>query len=263
MQNIRLTIQYDGTRYLGWQRPEKDGLTRSVSYKISEVLNRMTGEEIALQAGARTDPGVHVLAQTVSFQTDAAFTPEEILRGLNRYLPQDIAVLSAENAPERFRADLKAVSRTYECHICTSKIYNVFTAGRETHWYPAPDLSLMESAAALLKGRHDFRPFSSGRKKKGTQKTLLDLTFLQEQEHIVMQITADDFLHQMPALIAGTLLEAGAGKRSPESIAAVFDGTEKAGSPAEAKSLLLKSIQYSCRRNLPRRFTSLPASIPH
>ena len=249
MQNIRLTIQYDGTRYLGWQRPEKDGLTRSVSYKISEILRRMTGKECPLQAGARTDPGVHALAQTVSFQTESSLSPEEFLHGLNRSLPQDIAVLDAADAPERFRADLNAVSRTYECRICTAKVYNVFTAGRETHRYPAPDILLMqsaaESAAELLKGRHDFRPFSSGRKKKGTQKTLLSLTFNQEQDQIVMQITADDFLHQMPALIAGTLLEAGAGQRPPESIAAIFDGTEKAGRPAEAKSILLKNIQYS------------------
>ena len=75
MQNIRLTIQYDGTRYLGWQRPEKDGLRRSVSYKINEILNRMTGEDIAIHAGARTDPGVHALAQTISFQTDTALCP--------------------------------------------------------------------------------------------------------------------------------------------------------------------------------------------
>ena len=250
MQNIRLTIQYDGTRYLGWQRPEKDGLTRSVSYKISEILRRMTGKECPLQAGARTDPGVHALAQTVSFQTESSLSPEEFLHGFNRSLPQDIAVLDAANAPERFRADLNAVSRTYECRICTAKVYNVFTAGREIHRYPAPDILLMQSAAELLKGKHDFRPFSSGRKKKGIQKTLLSLTFTQEQNRIVMQITADqitadDFLHQMPALIAGTLLEAGAGQRPPESIAAIFDGTEKAGRPAEAKSILLKNIQYS------------------
>lgn len=245
MQNIRLTIQYDGTRYLGWQRPEKDGLTRSVSYKISEILRRMTGKGCPLQAGARTDPGVHALAQTVSFQTESSLSPEEFLHGLNRSLPQDIAVLDAANAPERFRADLNAVSQTYECRICTAKVYNVFTAGRETHRYPAPDILLMQSAAELLKGKHDFRPFSSGRKKKGTQKTLLSVTFAQDQDQIVMQITADDFLHQMPALIAGTLLEAGAGQRPPESIAAIFDGTEKAGRPAEAKSILLKNIQYS------------------
>ena len=122
MQNIRLVIQYDGTRYLGWQRPEKDGFSRSVSYKINEVLNHMTGETVVLRAGARTDPGVHALAQTVSFQTASSLEPEKFLNGLNQYLPRDIAVLSSERVPERFRADLNAISRTYEYRICTQEI---------------------------------------------------------------------------------------------------------------------------------------------
>ena len=80
MQNIKLAIQYDGTRYLGWQRPENDGYRRTVSYKIKEVLNRMTGEDIILHAGSRPGPGVHALAQTVSFQTEAPLEPADFLR---------------------------------------------------------------------------------------------------------------------------------------------------------------------------------------
>lgn len=244
MQNIRLTIQYDGTRYLGWQAAGERWSPAFRTYKINEILNRMTGEDIAIHAGARTDPGAHALAQTISFQTDTALCPEEFLHGLNRYLPRDIAVLTAENAPERFRADLNAVSRTYECRICTSEIYDIFTAGFTAHCSPAPDIKLMEAAASLLTGRHDFRAFSSGRKKKGTEKSVLDIRFFQGASCLTIQITADDFLHQMPALIAGTLIECGSGKRSPECIPAIFGGTEKAGDPAEAKSLLLKNIQY-------------------
>ena len=133
MQNIKLAIQYDGTRYLGWQRPENDGYRRTVSYKIKEVLNRMTEENIVLHAGSRPGPGVHALAQTVSFQTEAPLEPADFLRDLNQYLPQDIAVLSAENVPERFRADLNAISRTYEYRICTEEIYNVYRMKYEAH----------------------------------------------------------------------------------------------------------------------------------
>ena len=188
MQNIRLDIQYDGSRYLGWQRPEKDGLHRSVSYKLNEVLNRMTGEEIHLCAGARTDPGVHALAQTVSFQTEAPLSPEGFLRGLSLYLPQDITVLGAQHAPDRFRADLNALSRTYEYRICTSEIYDVFHMRYESHCFPSPDLQTMGQAAAFLKGRHDFRCFSSGRKKKGTEKEILDISFIQEPDRIAICI---------------------------------------------------------------------------
>lgn len=244
MQNIRLVIQYDGTRYLGWQRPEKDGFSRSVSYKINEVLNHMTGETVVLRAGARTDTGVHALAQTVSFQTASSLEPEKFLNGLNQYLPRDIAVLSSERVPERFRADLNAISRTYEYRICTQEIYDIFRMKYETHCFPAPDLPSMERAASFLKGRHDFRCFSAGRKKKGTEKEITGICFILDAERMLIRITADDFLHRMPALIAGTLLEIGTGLRKPECIPEIFSGTEKAGAPAEAKGLLLKSIQY-------------------
>ena len=244
MQNIKLTLQYDGTRYLGWQRPESDGYRRTVSYKIKEVLNRMTGEAVGLHAGARTGPGVHALAQAVSFQTISPLGPERFLQDLNQYLPQDIAVLSAENMPERFRADLNARSRTYEYRICTEEIYDVFRMKYEAHCFPAPDIPSMEEAAGFLKGRHDFRCFSSGRKKKGTEKEIFDIRFARGCGCLTIQVTANDFLQRMPELLIGTLLEAGSGLRSPGSIRDMLDGTEKAGAPAEAKGLLLKEIRY-------------------
>ena len=244
MQNIKLVIQYDGTRCLGWQRPENDGSRRTVSYKIKEVLNRMAGEDIILHAGSRPGPGVHALAQTVSFQTEAPLEPEGFLRDLNHYLPRDIAVLSAESVPERFRADLNAVSRTYEYRICTEKIYDVFRMKYEAHCFPAPDISLMEEAAGFLKGRHDFRCFSSGRKKKGTEKEISDISFVQDPNRLIIRITANDFLQRMPELLFGTLLETGKGLRPPGSIQSILDGTEKAGPPAVSKGLLLKNIQY-------------------
>lgn len=247
MPNIKLVIQYDGTRYLGWQRPENDGSRRTVSYKIKEVLKRMTGEDIILHAGARPGPGIHALAQTVSFQTEAPLKPEAFLQDLNHYLPQDIAVLSAESVPERFRADLNAISRTYECRICTKKIYDVFRMKYEVHCFPAPDIPLMEEAAAFLKGRHDFRCFSSGRKKKGTEKEILDIRFFRDCGRLTIQITANDFLQRMPELLFGVLLETGKGLRTPESIRNILEGnrTEKyLLSDTISKGLLLKNIQY-------------------
>lgn len=244
MQNFRLTIRYDGTRYLGWQKPEKDGAARTVSYKITTALNRMTGEEITLFAGAKTDPGVHAGSQIINFETASGLSPEEIMSGLNQYLPLDISVLSAENAPERFRADLNAVSRTYECRICTARIYDVFRRQYESHCFPAPSVPLMEQAAAFLLGKHDFRAFSAGRKKKGTEKEILDIDFRQYDDRLVFSITANDYLQQMPALLAGTLLEIGAGRAAPGHIADILSGKEKAGPSAEAKSLCLTEIKY-------------------
>lgn len=265
MQNIRLTLQYDGTRYLGWQRPQKDGHEKTVSYKISSVLKKMTGEEITLHVGAKTEAGVHAAGQTVSFQTDSAISPEQFRSELNRYLPQDIAVLSASAAPERFRADLSAVSRTYEYRIWTAKIYDVFSAPYTAHLpigeYTAEDAILtkhrskskgtildrnaMQEAAALLIARHDFLGFSGARSKKKTEKEIHEIRITHEEEHLLtITLTADNFLFRMPSLIMGTLMEVCVGKRTPESIRDILEGREKAAALCDAKGLLLKSISY-------------------
>lgn len=258
MQNIKLTLQYDGTRYQGWQRPQKDGYEKTVSYKILSVLQKMTGEDILLHAGAKTEPGVHALSQTVSFLTGSALSPEQFCTNLNRYLPQDIAVLEAEPAPERFRSDLNAKSRTYEYRVCTSKVYDIFSAPYTAHFPFSFDQDAMEKAAGLLKGRHNFNGFCGVRRKKGTEKNLLDIQFNNVKGEMrknifpdsgntkifVISLTADDFLYQMPLRIVSVLLEIGTRKRRADDIARIFSGEEASAVSCEAKGLLLRSIQY-------------------
>ena len=103
MPNIKLTLQYDGTRYLGWTRPAADGYAKTISYRISSVLQKMTGEDITLFAGAKTAPGVHALCQTVNFHTESPFSDTYFLSKLNEYLPKDIHILSSEIFSDRFR----------------------------------------------------------------------------------------------------------------------------------------------------------------
>ena len=248
MHNIRLTIQYDGTRYLGWQRPAKSGAQKSISHKIAEVLRKTTGEEVLLRTGAKTDPGVHALAQTVSFETESALSPGEFRSVLNRYLPADIAVLSASAAPERFRADLNALSRTYEYRICCSRIYDVFRMKYEACLFPGPDISAMEEAAEYLRGRHDFRAFSDARKKAGTEKTITGISFHSADSRLSIRITADDFLSRMPRHVIGTLLDAGYHRLVPEDIPELLAGKslpgKQTGELFTPKALLLTDIQY-------------------
>lgn len=254
MQNIRLTLQYNGARYLGWQRPPKDGFEKTVSCKIISALRRMTGEDISLHAGAKTEPGVHALSQTVSFHTEAALSPEQFRAELNRFLPQDIAVLSAEAAPERFRADLNAKLRTYRYRICTAPVYDIFTSAYTASISPCPDIRLMETAASLLKGRHDFSSFSGARRKRGIEKTLFDIRFDHVKENtfpdskdtdtLVISLTADDFLYQMPLRIVSVLLEIGMKKRTADVIPLIFSGKETSAVTCETKGLLLTSIKY-------------------
>lgn len=247
MANIKLTLQYDGTRYPGWQRPEKDGGNKTISYRLASVLEKLTGEPVTLYAGAKTEAGVHASGQTVNFTTESSVDTGLLRQDLNRYLPMDVRILSCETAPERFRADLNARSRTYEYRICTGHIYDIFSAAYTAHVFPGPDIPAMEAAALYLKGRHDFAAFSGTRRKKGTIKEVTDISFCKsdtEEDFLTISITAEDFLYRMPSLIIGTLLEAGQGKRSPASILSILEGTEKAGAPCDAKGLLLKSVQY-------------------
>ena len=112
MPNIKLTLQYDGTRYLGWTRPAADGYAKTISYRISSVLQKMTGEDITLFAGAKTAPGVHALCQTVNFHTESPFSDTYFLSKLNEYLPKDIHILSSEIVSDR-TASVPPLSKTY------------------------------------------------------------------------------------------------------------------------------------------------------
>ena len=254
MQNIRLTLQYSGTRYLGWQRPPKDGFEKTVSYKITFALRGITGEDIVLHAGAKTEPGVHAMAQTVSFQTGSDLAPEQFRRNLSQDLPQNIAGLDASAAPDRIRADSNARSRTYEYRICTAPVYDIFTYGYSAYLFPAPDMDLMKTAAAMLIGRHDFGCFSGVRKKKGTEKNLLDIRFettgktnasvSENGDSLTIILTASDFLYQMPLRLVSLLLEIGQRLRTLESIQDIFAGKEKTAISCDAKGLLLRSVQY-------------------
>lgn len=257
MQNIMMTLQYDGTKYLGWTRPQKDGYRKTVSYRINTVLTKITDCPVSVYAGAHTDPGVHALAQYINFCTDSSVSPEGLLRQANRFLPSDILITSAKNVPERFRADLNALKQIYEYRICTAPVYDIFTSAYTEHVFPGPDIGLMEKAAEILTGTHDFRFLSKSRGKKKTEKTIEEIRFIHPEndpDTLIISITANDFLSRMPSAIAAVLLEVGTGKRKAESIAGIFDGTnsrdnlpsqeKKAGAAFNTKGLLLKNIIY-------------------
>ena len=244
MQNIWLTLEYDGTRYLGWQRPIRNNAARTVSYKLSEVLRRMTGESPILNCAVKTEPGVHALAQEVSFQTSCTASPEEFVQYLNTYLPQDIAIRRACQMPERFRADLNAKSRTYIYHLCILPVQDIFKRQYALHQFPGPDAALMQQAAMPLIGKHDFKYFASGHTKKNTKKELFDIQINTTPEKISLTLTADDFLPKMPRLIIGTLLDIGLGIRRKDTVESVLTGVQAPSLPCDPKGLFLKHVFY-------------------
>ena len=150
MRNIKLTIEYDGSRYQGWQRLGKDESTNTIANKITEVIKKMTNEDIELFCGSRTEVGVHAYGQVASFKTTTDMTLIEIQHYLNRYLPMDIAIIEVEEVPERFHAQLNATSKTYVYRMTISDVPSVFDRKTTYHCYKIPDKKRMHAGCPAL-----------------------------------------------------------------------------------------------------------------
>lgn len=246
MKNIKLVLEYDGSRYDGYQRLGRDENSNTVSYKLLEVIKKMTGQEVELFCGCRTENGVHAYGQVVNFKCDTDMKMYEISHYLNRYLPRDIAVLEVKEVPERFHASLNAKSATYVYRIDTNEIPNIFERKYMYHTFKKPDIDKMKAAAELLVGKHDFAKFTTAKKNKTTQKNISELSVYDDGSEVLITITANDFMHNMAKLIVGTLLDIGAGKREVSDITAILDtGSEVMPSaPADACGMFLQSVNY-------------------
>ena len=245
MRNIKLTFEYDGSRYQGWQRLGKDESTNTISNKITDVLHKMTGETIELFCGCRTEVGVHAYGQVVSFKTNTSRTLIDIKHYLNRYLPADIAVLDIEEVPERFHAALNAKSKIYTYRIAVSDLPSVFERKYVYHVFKTPDTDAMRQAAMLFVGRHDFKEFSTAKKNKSTEKEIYDIDIYHGGNEVQISIHANDFLHNMVRILLGTLLDIGLGNRKKEDIELIFAGKEPASAPIDSKGLYLQEVRYN------------------
>lgn len=243
MHNIKLVLEYDGARYQGWQRLGKGESANTVANRLLDVIHKMTAEDVELFCGARTEVGVHAYGQVVNFKTTSDMKADEIRQYLNRYLPMDIAVLSAEEMPERFHASLNAKSRTYLYRIAIGAVPSVFNRKYTYYAFRTPDVGVMQQAALLLAGRHDFKHFSTVKKSKSTEKEIYNIDIHGDAEEIQIRIRANDFLHNMPRMIVGTLLDIGLGKRKVECIEAVFSGAEEASAPCDPKGMFLEKVE--------------------
>lgn len=245
MRNIKLIIEYDGSRFHGWQRlGAGEDTSNTVSGKLCEVIRKMTGQVPELFCAARTETGVHAYAQTVNFHTDCHLTAKEIRQYLNRYLPSDIAVLEVDDMPERFHSSLNAKRRTYVYRITTAEVPDVFERKYVYHLFKKPDIEKMRKASLLLIGRHDFQNFSSSKKKKGGVKEIFSIDIYQASDELEFTITANDFLHNMARIIVSTLIDIGQGMRPEDDILRIFDGKAAASDPIEPKGLVFQGAEY-------------------
>lgn len=245
MYNYKLTIQYDGTRYRGWQVQGNTDLT--IQGKLEGVLSRLTGQLVEVHGSGRTDAGVHALGQVANVKLPHPVEPSELLGELNRYLPADIGVIAAEPAPERFHARLNARSKTYRYRIWNSAIPNVL---ERSYLYVLPeplDVAAMERAAADLVGTHNFRSFCGLKRfKKSTVRTITDISITQDGAEVRLEFTGNGFLMRMVRILAGTLVEVGLGQREADSMPAVLAAQDRAaaGPALPAQGLALVRVEY-------------------
>ena len=244
MPNYKLTLQYDGSRYRGWQRLADTDMT--VQGKLEAVLARTFNEVVEVHGSGRTDAGVHALGQCASFRTVRDLPPGELLAALRAYLPEDIGAVSLEYAPPRFHARLSAAEKSYRYRVWITEAPCVFER-RFVYILPGNyDLRAMEAAARLLEGTHDFRAFSAVKTKKSTVRTLSRVSIERVGNELRFGFTADGFLHRMVRILTGTLLEVGRGDRPPEAVSGILSGQLRAdaGFTVPAKGLCLMEVKY-------------------
>lgn len=244
MKNYKITVQYDGSKYNGWQR--QGNTPNTIQERFENVLSKMCGEDIEIFASGRTDAGVHAEAQVANFKCDTKLSAEEIKEYLNRYLPQDILVTSIAEADERFHSRLNAVSKTYEYKIAIQKP-DVFIRKFVYFAGDTPDVEKMRTASKQIVGTHDFKGFSSvGRTKKSTVRTINYIEIFEEDGIITIRINGSGFLYNMVRIISGTLYEIGTGKLNETVISEVLEtkSREAAGTTLPACGLILKEVFY-------------------
>lgn len=252
MRNFKMTLQYEGSRFKGWQKQENTENT--IQGKLETLLSKMTGQKIEVQGSGRTDAGVHALGQVANFHADTEMSTEEIMKYMNDFLPEDIAVISLEEAPERFHSRLNARGKTYCYRVLNSQVPHVFDR-RYVHVVSGKlDVEAMKRGAEYLTGTHDFKAFTSNKRgKKSTVRTIWEIR-IEKAESISMGVkdeirfwySGNGFLYHMVRIMTGTLLEVGMHKRRPEEIAEVLAAgcRENAGELVPAKGLTLMEVRY-------------------
>jgi tRNA pseudouridine38-40 synthase len=241
---LKLTVAYDGTGYAGWQVQPTEPTVQAV---VEAAWHEITRETLRVLSAGRTDAGVHALGQVVSLATESTLPAADLHRALNAVLPQDVAIVAVEEAPENFHATHDAQRKTYRYQIHNGRTPDIFSRRYVWH-YPQPlDAERMQAAARLLVGKHDFAAFeSAGSERPDTVRKLFAVEVRRDADRITIEVTGDGFLYNMVRSIVGTLVEVGKGSREPQWVAEVLASCDRrrAGQTAPALGLFLVSVEY-------------------
>jgi len=242
-RNVKLTIEYDGTNYHGWQRQAN---ATTIQQVMEEGIERLVGHPVTLYGSGRTDAGVHALGQVANFRTTSAIPAGQLHHAINAHLPADIAVVRAEDVAAEFHARYWARSKTYRYSIVCRPVRPVIGA-RYVHWLRRdPDFERMHEAAARFLGEHDFGAFATECPDEGTVRVVTRSELVRAGERIDYYVAANGFLYNMVRAMVGTLLEVGFGKLEPDDVARILESRDRtlAGPTAPARGLCLLSVDY-------------------
>jgi tRNA pseudouridine38-40 synthase len=241
--NLRLTVEYDGTEFCGFQWQPG---ARTVAGVLEDALAQLFAHPVKVVGAGRTDSGVHASGQVVSLSTNAPFPFERLLLALRAVLPSDCSVREATIAQPGFSARFSARERTYVYAILNRAAPSALLARYAYHVPQALDLGPMRAAAAHLAGEHDFRSFSASASDAATTRRIARLEVEPCGELIRVEIAAGGFLHHMMRSIVGTLVECGAGRRGPDEMPGILAARDRtaAGSTAPAQGLYLAGVRY-------------------
>jgi tRNA pseudouridine38-40 synthase len=245
MRNIKLTIQYDGSKYRGWQRLGDSD--QSIQGKLENVLSKMAGENTEIIGAGRTDAGVHAENQTANFKTNSHLTLLEMLDYCYKYLPEDIVVKRVEEMDPLFHSRYNAREKIYKYRICNKRYHDVFDRKYSYHVNGKLDIKIMKEAAKYFIGEHDFTSFTSMKsKKKSAIREVYSIDIIKTESGLDINFRGNGFLYNMVRIITGTLIEIGLGNIPMESIPEIMDKKDRslAGPTAPAQGLFLMEVIY-------------------
>ena len=249
---IALGLEYDGSRFLGWQTQPGGG---AVQDALQDALAVVAGESIAVTCAGRTDRGVHAREQVVHFDTGVERPQSAWVRGVNAVLPESVAVLWARPVAKDFHARYAALSRTYR-YVLLNRPVRAALQARHTGWFHQPlDVAAMRAAASHLLGEHDFSAFRSAECQATTPvRRVLALDIEQRGARIDFVLRANAYLHHMVRNIVGTLVYVGGGKHPPRWVREVLSSKDRtrAAPTFAAEGLYLESVEYESRWGLPQ-----------
>lgn len=244
MRNIKLTIEYDGKDFNGWQ---KQPTKLNIQGTIEQAIKQITGEEVQLDASGRTDAGVHAFGQVANFKTNSQIPIDKFAIAINSKLKRSIVIKKAEEVDERFHSRLSCKRKTYRYIINNSEQGTAIYRNLETNIPFYLDESKMDEAAQYFVGEHDFKAFkASGTSSKSSVRTIYEAKVYRNLDRVCIELTGNGFLYNMVRIIAGTLVEVGMGKLEPTDIPKIIESKnrENAGKTLQPQGLYLVKVEY-------------------